>query len=124
MVLSDMFVNNSVTAFTFLTFSNRKGKKLQILVSLSESKIDHTGCNATSIIQIKVFKAASSPSVGKATSVFSMRLESDRLTLHTTAQSTMAAFVMFQRAKAPECAEGLYLRVTKARYLGLRMPNQ
>lgn len=31
---------------------------------------------------------------------------------------------MFQRAKAPESVEGLYLRATKARYLWLTMPNQ
>lgn len=125
MVQSEVYVYNFVTASTFLTSSNRNGKNLQILVSPSESKIDHTGSNTTSNCYADESVQSSLLSIYWQ-SYFSTSLESARLTLHTTApkHSGCVCNVSKRSKKTPEWVKGLYLRVTKARYLGLTRQNQ
>lgn len=124
MVQSEVYVYNFVKASTFLTSLNRNGKKL---VSLSESKIDHTGSNTTS-------NYYADESVQR--SLLSIYWQSYQNTLALVwnlpgwhhiplLQSTLVVFLMFQsEAKEEEWVKGLYMRVTKARYLGLTRQKQ
>lgn len=111
----------------FSDLLKQKRQQLHILVSLSESKIDHTGSNTTSNYYADESVQSSLLSIYWQSYQNTLALVWNLPGWHyiPLLQSTLVVFVMFQReAKNPEWVKGLYLRVTKARYLGLTRQNQ